>query len=49
MMQRWFRNTAVWTVLSFLALACSGNVDTGDGAGAGYDVPEGVLRIFADK
>lgn len=48
-MQRWFRNTAVWTVLSFLALACSGNVDTGDGAGAGYDVPEGVLRIFADK
>lgn len=39
-----FRTLAV----SLLCLSCSGNQDPESGDGK-YDVPEGVLRIFADK
>lgn len=34
--------------ISLAALSCSGNIDTDDDAGE-FGVPEGVLRIFADK
>ncbi len=41
-------NVLFMTIAAFAFMSCSGNVDTEGDAGE-YGVPDGVLRIFADK